>query len=653
MSGHAFVSSTGRLGGVLQELGDPVAWAGGLTALVGFFTYMARKLTQDTRICELTTPLGKDVLVFAGLEATEGLSELFEFHIECLSENDHINFDDAIGQQCTLKMKMHGKERQFSGILVEAQWLGPKSGYYGYRILLRPWFWLLSRTSDCRIFQDKKASDIIKDVFQDRGFTDVEFKLTEDSQNPKLEYCVQYRETDLNFVSRLMEQHGMYYFFRHEGDKHTLVLADSKSSHSAVDGLASIPYVALTGSDRHKEQLIHSWTTGRRFRTGKIELNDYNYQKPNAQMVSDAQGSESYTRSQMEMYDYPGRYIEKKYGERYAKIRLQSEQALDHRTYGNGEAVNLFPGGLTKLERHWQEPQNVEYLVVRARHSFALEAYRSGSDGGRQDTYFGSYEFLPSKQPYRAQIVTPKPVINGIQTAKVVTKDDDSTEEIDVEKLGEIYVRFHWDRKKKRSCRLRVAQVWSGKKWGGQIIPRVGQEAVIEFLEGDPDRPLVIGTVYNDEYKPPYELPAKKTIAGLKSESTKNGAGDYNEWNFEDKKGSEKITIHAQKDLDVVVRDTETRTIGEDHAGGASRKTTLKMGDDQLDVKFGSQNISIALQQTVDALMIALTGKVMIKLKVGANFILIHPAGITIEGGIVAIHAQGPLIAHGTPTMVG
>src|SRR6478736_2112297 len=232
---------------------------------------MAQKLKQDNRICELITPLGKDELVFTGFEATEGLSELFEFHIECLSENDHINFDEAIGKQCTLKMKMHGKERQFSGILVEAQWLGPKSSHYGYRILLRPWLWLLSRTSDCRIFQDKKASDIIKEVFQDRGFTDVESKLTEDGQNPKLEYCVQYRETDMNFVCRLMEQHGIYYFFKHEGGKHTLVLADSKSSHSPINGLASIPYIPLTGADRRGEQHIYEWVSERRFRTGKIE----------------------------------------------------------------------------------------------------------------------------------------------------------------------------------------------------------------------------------------------------------------------------------------------------------------------------------------------------------------------------------------------
>jgi type VI secretion system secreted protein VgrG len=615
---------------------------------------MGQVLTQDTRICELTTPLGKDVLVFASLEATEGLSELFEYHIDCLSEEADIDFDKAIGQQCTLKIKMYGKEREFSGILVEARWLGSKDTYYSYRILLRPWLWLLSRTSDCRIFQDKKASDIIQEVFKERGFDDVEFKLTEDSSNPKLEYCVQYRETDLNFINRLMEQHGIYYFFKHERGKHTLVLADSQSSHSPIDGLASIPYVALTSSDRRKEQLIHNWSAERRFRTGKIELNDYNYQKPNAQMVSDAKGSEHYTRSEMEIYDYPGKYNEKSDGERYAKIRLQSEQALDHRRNGNGEAVNLFPGGLTKLERHWQDSQNIEYLVVRATHSFALEAYRSGSGAGGRDTYFGAYEFLPSNQPFRAPIVTRKPLIYGFQTAKVVTKDDDSSEEIDVEALGEIYVRFYWDRKKKRSCRLRVAQVWSGKRWGGQIIPRVGQEVVIEFLEGDPDRPLVIGTVYNDEYRPPYDLPSKKTIGGLKSDSTKNGGGGYNEWNFEDKKGSEKITVHAEKDHDVVVRDTETRTIGENSFGGASRRTTLKRGDDKLDIEFGGQHISMTMDQTVDAgTTITMTANHEIVLRVGASIIKIDPTGIMINAPTVTIQSLGPLALHGTPVAIG
>jgi type VI secretion system secreted protein VgrG len=610
---------------------------------------MSQSLKQDTRIGELTTPLGADVLVLVRFDATEGLSELFEYRLECLSEEADIDFDKAIGKQCTLKIKLYGIEREFSGILVEAQWVGVRNDYFSYRIVLRPWLWLLSRTTDCRIFQDKKAPDIIKDVFQDRGFTDFESKLTEESSCPTLEYCVQYRETDLNFVTRLMEQHGIYYFFKHEGSKHTLMLADSKSSHASVPGLATIPFVPLTAADRRPGQHIHDWTTERRFRTGKVELKDYNYLKPKAQMVSDAEGSESYERSKMEFYDYPGKYKEKSEGERYAKIQLQADQALDHRRHGNGDAVSLFPGGLTTLEKHSKDSQNIEYLVVRATHSFVTEHYRSGGYGSSDQVYFGGFEFLPSDRPYRAPQITPKPLIHGIQTATVVTKDDDSNEEIDVESLGEIYVRFFWDRKKKRSCRLRVAQVWSGKRWGGQIIPRVGQEAVVEFLDGDPDRPLVIGTVYNDEYKLPYDLPSQKTIGGLKSDSSK-GSNGYNEWNFEDKKGSEKIGIHAEKDLELVIKHAETRTIGETFGSGTSRQTTLKNGDDTLDIKSGSQAVTIAMDQTVSVKKtITVTANISIELKVGASKILLEQTGITIEAPTIQINSTGPMQVTGTP----
>jgi type VI secretion system secreted protein VgrG len=618
---------------------------------------MGQKLTQNTRTCELTTPLGKDVLVLVRLDGSEGLSELFEYRIECLSETEDIAFDQAIGQQCSIKIKMFGKEREFHGILVEAQWLGTKSEYFSYRIVLRPWLWLLSRTSDCRIFQDKKAPDIIEEVFKERAFNDYKFELTE-SWYPQLEYCVQYRETDFNFVCRLMEQHGIYYFFKHEDGKHTLVLADSRSSLKPVKDLATIPYVHQSATERNDQQFIYEWVSERAFRTGKIELNDYNYLKSNSQLLGDAKGSESYTHSDMEFYDYPGHYKEKGEGDRYAKVRLEAEQALDHRRVANGNAVNLYPGGLTTLQRHPNSAQNIEYVVVRARHSFEDEAYRSGPPGG--DGYYGSYEFQPSDRPFRAPIVTRKPVINGIQTAKVVTKEPDSSEEIDVENLGEIYVRFFWDRKKKRSCRLRVAQVWSGKGWGGQIIPRVGQEVVVEFLEGDPDRPLVTGTVYNDQHDLPYELPGDKTISGLKSDSTKNGGGGYNEWHFEDKDGSEQIVIHAQKDLNVTVLNAENRTIGEDFVGGVSRQTTLKNGDDKLDVATGSQQISIAMNRSIQAgasisttagLNISITATLGITLTVGLSSIVITPANITIESPTVTILSEGPTLIAGTPVI--
>jgi type VI secretion system secreted protein VgrG len=540
-------------------------------------------LSQDKRIGQLSTPLGKDVLVLVRFDGTEGLSELFEFRVEALSERADIDFDEVIGQQCSLKFATYGQQREFNGILVEAQWLGVSSDHYSYRIILRPWLWLLSHTTDCRIFSNKKVPDIIKEVFQDRGFTDFEFHLSDEGSYPQWEYCVQYRETDLNFVTRLMEKEGIYYFFRHDGGKHTLILADSKSAHQPVPGRMKTPFIPVAtgpGTARPQKHHIYEWVSERRFQTGKVELKDYNYQKPNVQMLSDAKASERYTHSDLELYDYPGNYKEQSVGERYAKIQLESEQARDHRRHGNGDAMSLFPGGLTTLEKHPSDAQNVEYLTVRAAHSFVDEMYRTGGHKPATETYYGSYEFLPSDRRFRAPIVTPKPRIYGIQTAKVVTKNDGSSEEIDVEGLSEIYVRFHWDRKKKRSCKLRVAQVWSGKGWGGQFIPRVGMEVVVEFLEGDPDRPLVVGTVYNEECKPPYPLPGNKTMAGTKSNSTPGGGG-FNEFVFEDKKSSENIRMHAQKDYNVTIEHDMCQHVFNDRSRDVKQNETVKIGANQ------------------------------------------------------------------------
>jgi type VI secretion system secreted protein VgrG len=618
---------------------------------------MGENLKQDERVGRFDTPLGKDELVLVRFDGAEGLSELFEFRIEALSETADIDFDQAIGKQCTLKFKTYGQEREFSGLLVEAQWLGVNQNHYSYRVVLRPWLWLLSHTSDCRIFQDKKAPDIIKQVFQDRGFSDYEFKLTE--SYPTLEYCVQYRETDLSFVTRLMEQHGIYYFFEHKDGKHNLVLVDSKSTHQPVPGHEKMTYNPNVQDWTRTEERIYEWISERRFRTGKVELNDYNYLKSTAQLVSDKSASEHYAHSDMEFYDYPGKYKEKSEGDFYVRIRLEAEQAPDHRRNATGDALSLYPGGTTQLDRHPTDSQNIEYLIVRSTHTFVAQAYRSGphGGGGADADYYGSYEFMPKDQQFRAPIVTAKPVIRGIQTARVVTKDSGSNEEIDVEELTEIYVRFYWMRgqgdkeTKQRSCKLRVAQVWSGKTWGGQFIPRVGQEVVVEFLEGDPDRPLVVGTVYNDQYKPPYELPAKKTIAGIKSDSTKGGGG-YNELNFEDKKGSEDIVMHAEKDHDVTIKDTQTVTIGEaftNHKGSYSRNWTLKQGDDHLEVAAGLQDVHIAKTQNINVDNdITITSLTKITLQVGNNKVIIDMTGVHIQGMQIDLKANA-MITQSAP----
>ncbi|MCI4678277.1 type VI secretion system tip protein VgrG [Rhodoblastus acidophilus] len=543
-------------------------------------------ISQSGRPGQLITPLGDDIFALVGFDGVEGLSELFEYRIEALSENEDIDFDRALGRNCALKFTSpNGPDRYFNGVLVEARAAGAREDLFVYQLVLRPWLWLLSHSADCRIWHEADALDIIKEVFRDRGFTD--FKDATTTNFPKLEYCVQYREKDLDFVSRLMEQHGIYYFFMHSAGNHILIIADSKSSHHPIPGHAQINYFPRAQARRDQEH-FHKWSAERRFRTGKYELNDYDFKKPGKDLTARKQANSSYQKGSMEIYDYPGKYVESPDGDHYADVRLKAEQAQDRRRYAEGNAISVFPGGLTKVERLASASENMEYLVVRASHSFAQQSYRSGGDG--EADYSGAYELLDANIPFKASLVTPKPRICGPQTARVVGKDG---EEIDVDEHGRILVLFHWDRKRKKSCRLRVAQLWSGKQWGGQFIPRIGMEAVVEFLEGDPDRPLVVGTVYNGDNKFPYALPDNKTQSGVKSDSSVGHSG-HNEFMFEDKKNAEKIAMHAQKDHEVEVLNKEKWEIGAQFTGGgACRSTLLVNGGDDLTINMGDKTTTL------------------------------------------------------------
>ena len=550
---------------------------------------MSPQLTQDTRIGKFKTPLGEDKLVLTRFDGSEGLGELFEYRIEAISEDEDIDFDGAIGQNCSLTLKSYGSERIFNGVLIEAQWLGMKGVYYAYRLVLRPWLWMLSRRADCRIFSDKEAKDIIKEVFNKAGFNDFDLRLTE--SYPKLEYCVQYRETDLAFVSRLMEQHGIYYFFEHSSDKHQLILADSKSSHKPVPGHDTTRFIPLAGDDRRDREHIYHWSSERRFRTGKVELNDYDFKQPGKKLIADAKASERYQKSDLEYYDHPGKYTETKVGEKYAKVELEAEQSLDHRRHATGDAASLFPGGLTKLDQHPRGSENAEYLIVRAMHSFRIGVLphrrrcRSGAGLLRQLR-------IPEERS-RVSLADRHPEARGAQHPHAVVVGRRARKSIPT-RYGRIRVAFFWDRDKSFSRWARVLQPWAYKQWGDQFIPRIGMEVIVIYEEGDPDRPLIIGVVYNGDNKHPYKLPDNKTQSGVKSNSSKGGNG-YNEFMFEDKKGSELIRMHAQKDHDVTVHHVETRTIGEDGVMGPSRDTTLLTGDDSLKVLTGNQTVMVAM----------------------------------------------------------
>ena len=614
------------------------------------------KLSQTNYPASLKTPLDDNVLVLKSFSGNEALGQPFEFHVDALSEQENIDFDKVLGQACTIKLKTHEqKERFFCGILTEAQWVGTGIGgqqeYSHYRLVLRPWFSLLAHRANCRIFPNKKVTDIIKEVFEDAGFSsDTDFKLCNDDNYEKIEYCVQYRETDLAFVSRLMEQYGIYYFFEHQDGKHKMILANSFASHSKIKDLATIKYNIQTLGYHRAEQHLHSWISNRCFCTGKVELRDYDYLQPNVLQAS-KDVKQNYARSTFEVYDYPGKYDKKrqKTGDLFARVRLEAEQALDRRRIANGEAPSLFAGGIVRLEKHPTSKENDEYLVVRASHEYGVQLY-GPAQGADAPGYQGNYEFLPSHSQFRSLPLTPKPRIHGIQTAKVVNEKDKEQEEISTDKHGHIWVQFYWDRKPEKSCPIRVSQSWAGKRWGEQFIPRVGMEVAVEFLEGDPDRPLVTGCVYNGENELPYTLPRDKTQSGLKSHSSKGDNG-YNEFMFEDHKDKELVRMHAQKNHDVTVRNSETWTIGEAFTppqGQASRATTLENGDDSLTIQKGNRSVEISLGgQSTHALMSIDTvsnvkcGHAVISDSVTSQ--TLNPLGITLKAPAI-VQIQAPMV---------
>jgi type VI secretion system secreted protein VgrG len=592
-------------------------------------------LTQDKRVAELNTPLGKDVLVLTEFEGVEELGELFKFNVDALSEEENIDFDKALGQSCTIKLKAYdGKVRMFDGILTKAQWVGKEDDFFHYRLVLRPWFWLLGHKADCRIFLDKDVKEILQEVFTKGGFSDFVFRTTGDYD--KIPYCVQYRETDLDYCNRLMEEYGIYYFFEHAEGKHTMVLADSPSSHSPNPQTPKLPFIFLDRVELHIEQHLKDWVSDRRFRTGKIEYNDYDYLKPSKKLRAANEASEKYTFSKLEVYDYPGKYDDEGKGKKFSKFRLEAEQALDHRRSADGDAASLFPGSIVTVERHPLASENQAYLVVRASHRFGVQHYRSGWDKEVDQVYQGSYEFLTKNQQFRNLPETPKPRIYGIQTARVVGKKGEESEEISTDENGHIWVQFFWDREPKKSCPVRVAHAWSGKKWGTQFIPRIGMEVVVDFLEGDPDRPLVTGCVYNGDNKVPYDLPGKKTQSGTKSDSTK-GHNGYNEFMFEDKNGSEFIRMHAQQDHLVTINANQTGSVGavgpdspymggdQTWTVGRNRSWTLQQGNDTLTIEMGNQTISIPMGDQTTTALITITHTV------GLSTTTLTPGSITLE----------------------
>lgn len=605
--------------------------------------------TQDNRLIAVDTPLGKDALLLQSFTGGEGISQLFNFQLDLLAENDSIAFDQIVGQKVTITVTLaDSSERYFNGFVSRFSQSGSDVRFTYYHAEVVPWLWFLTRTSDCRIFQNMTVPDILSKIFNDLGFSD--FKNSLQGSYESRDYCVQYRETDFNFVSRLMEQYGIFYFFEHEKSKHTLVLADSPTAHNACPKQETARYDPVTGAQA-EEDGITDWRIEQELRPGKYALTDYNFETPSTSLKAGVPSTVNVGgNSKYEIYDYPGEYLKKADGDKLAKIRIEEEECPHLVANGAGNCRAFTSGYKFDLSDHYRQDLNKSYVLTSVRHNATVgESYETTGGSGVGEDYSNYFSCIPHAIPYRPLRTTPKPIIQGSQTAVIVGK---SGEEIWTDKYGRVKVQFHWDREgnwdENSSCWIRVAQNWAGKRWGMLFLPRIGQEVIVDFLEGDPDQPIITGRVYNAEEMPPYELPNEQTKSTVKTNSSKDGEG-FNEIRFEDKKGGEQIFIHAEKDMDIRIKNDEKEWIGKDrhvmvendHMEKIANKMSIQVGTD-LDEKSGNKFAHEAGQEIhLKAGMKVIIEAMQVSIKGAGGFVDVGPAGVTIQGTMVLINSGG------------
>ena len=502
------------------------------------------------------SPLGKDVLLLQELTGYEGVSRLFSYDLNLLAyDNTSISFSDIVGKKVTITLHLpDGTPRYISGYVSRFTQGGTDERMFThYHAEVVPWLWFLTRQADCRIFQNLAVNDILTQVFNLFGFKDFRLSL-QGSYNP-LEYCVQYRETTFNFVSRLMEEFGIFYYFDHSTQgQHTMVICDQSSTLPACPS-SPVSYETEVGGLADPE-VIYEWQVGQEVRTGKYSVTDYNFTTPSTSLLANDPTVVSLAASQgLELFDYPGLHTTKDEGDTVAKLRMQEEEAGHMVISGTGNCRGLMSGYTFMLQNHYRSDQNANYVVSEVRHfASAGQTYTTAGKEG-EETYSNHLVCIPASVAYRPARVTPKPFVQGPQPALVVGK---AGEEIWVDKYGRVIVQFYWDRlgqkNENSSCWIRTSQPWAGGNWGAMWIPRIGQEVLVSFLEGDPDRPIITGRVYNANQMPPYTLPKYQTRSTFMSRSSKGGgASNYNELRFEDLKGSEQIFMNAEKDMDLRV----------------------------------------------------------------------------------------------------
>ncbi len=534
-----------------------------------------RALLGNSPLFTLQTPSGEELRVvrFFG---REGLSSLFEFNLELAG--GEVDLAAMVDTPAVLKIDGIDAPRYVSGIFAAFEYVGQSRHLQLYEAQLVPWIWRLQYRQDCRIFQDKTTPDILKEVLTGAGLSSEGFCFDLIGAYAPRNYCVQYRESDLSFISRLMEDSGIYYYFEHSADKHVLVMADHPGAHRSIPGTPALWFSPPGGMVAEREH-VQQFRFGERVRPGKVSMRDFNMHQPGAKMeAADA----AKVRPDLEVYSYPGRYQDPgqgapHHGQSLAKLRLEALQAHRRTGAGSSDCPRITAGHTMSLLGHPRPDLDAEYRILHVSHA-GNQPQVLDQDASGEFSYSNEFGVSEKSQPFRAEQTTPRPTMRGLQSATVVGPGG---EEVHTDKHGRVKVQFHWDRKdlhdETSSCWVRVSQLWAGNGWGTMFLPRIGHEVLVDFIEGDPDRPVITGRMYHGNNKMPYPDPGDNTKTTIKSDSTIGGGG-YNELRFEDKKGQEEVFLHAQKDWNTFILNSMTETVGGSRTSSVGGGETVSVG---------------------------------------------------------------------------
>ncbi|WP_296653548.1 type VI secretion system Vgr family protein [Paraburkholderia sp.] len=606
-------------------------------------------------------------LLFLRMMGADELGRLSEYRLEILSTSNDVTPAQMLGEDISVEVTLPGGgTRQFNGIVAAFRMTAAGRRAYGsmarYEAMVRPRLWLLTRGSHYRFFHKKTVLEIVKSVLNDYD-VDVNDRTT--ATYKEREHCAQYRETDFAFVSRLLEHEGIYYYFEHGNGKNTMVLTDSGDMHSPIEHYATIAYDPAEEPVKDRE-CIYQWRLGGELQTGFYETNDYDFEKPSRSLHQGLKArstrTQPYDPATYGMQEHLASYMDPGDSDHYARVRSEIHQARNEIIEGRATARGIWPGGQFKLSEHPVDGQNDSYLVVSASYEINSDTYVSTLALPAQPVFFDcGFTALRKSSQFRSERLTPRAIVSGLQTAVVV---GESGEEISTDKYGRIKVQFHWEQLAKNSdasdvrCWVRVAQGWAGTQWGAFFLPRIGHEVLVEFIEGNPDQPLVTGSVYNASLMPPYDLPANSAISTVKSNTTKGGGG-YNEVRFMDTAGSEQLFFHAQKDHETWVINDALMNVGNDRHLKVKADEHVSVGGDRHDHVSGNQNTqvdgtaSLSVKQNLQEKVtgnyaIDVTGN--IHMKALGTIVLESTAGITLKvGGAFVVVEPGPVSVQGTP----